>query len=785
MIIYFLYRLLGALAFPLILLYLAGRSLRDPRYAQALSERFGRLGLAESATAPGGIWLHAVSAGEVLSAIELLRRLRQRFPSQALYVSVTTVAGKQIAGEKLGGLTDAVFYAPLDYVWIVRSLLRRLRPRLVIVMETEIWPNLYRETKRLGCGLVVVNGRVSDRAFPRYRLLRWFFRRVLAWPDAILAQNKVALERYLALGAPSNRVQAAGNLKYDFRASGLEAPAVIRRLCESAQPDAVWIAASTMPPAVEGDPDEDDAVIAAFQSLAQRHPRLLLMLVPRRPERFEQAARKLEEAGVQHLRRSKLDENARLELPGVLLVDSMGELSSLFPLADVVFMGGTLVDRGGHNILEPAFFARPVIIGPHMENFPDIADEFRASGAVLEIADAGGLAGAVGKLLDDEQTRKRLGERARELAEAKRGATEHAVEVAGKVYSRSLPNWSRKSGWPLLLLWPLARLWQMGVAADRRRKKAASVRLPVPVISIGGIGMGGAGKTPLVGHLARCLDARGHRPVILTRGYGRRTHEKMLLLAPGESCPAARTGDEAQILLRSGHAALAIAADRAEAARDAIGRFQPGVFLMDDGFQHWKLERAIDLVLIDSLDPLAGGDVVPLGRLREPLSALSRATAFVITRADYPVPWTALEALLRRLAPLAPVFYSRMVPVEWVSLDGRNSLRAGELATRSVSAFCGLGNPASFWCTLRQLGIEPRFHWAFSDHESYRPRQLRRLASQAQSTQSGILVTTEKDVMNLPEDAARHLAGIELFWLRTRIEIEQEPQLLAWLLARL
>lgn len=783
-LIYFIYRLLSVLAFPLIVLYMLRRGLKDRRYWQHMGERLGAAPASWDATVPGGIWLHAVSVGEVVSAIELLRRLRAEFPSQRLYVSVTTVAGREITESKLHGLADAIFYAPFDFAWAVRTVLRRLRPRVVVVMETEIWPNLYREAKRFGCGLVVVNGRISDRAFPRYRSLSWLLRSVLALPDAILVQTATSLERYLQLGAPEGRTHNNGNLKYDFRTQGLACPSPVAHLLAATRPDFVWIAASTMPAAEEGDPDEDDVVIRAFSALSATQPRLLLLLVPRRPERFATAAGKLESAGIRFVRRSQLVDGVKLALPGVLLVDTMGELTSLFSSADVVFMGGTLPRRGGHNILEPAFFAKPVIIGPHMENFPDIAEEFRARGAVVEIRDGEELAGAVLRLAADAAARKAIGGKGRELAEARRGATARAVEAIRQVYGEALPRLLHPL-WRRALLGPLGLLWGAGVMFDRRRKRVFANTLPAPVISIGGIAMGGVGKTPFVAWLAEQLHQRGLRTAVLTRGYKRDTPEKTVVVLPGEVCPVARTGDEAQILLRRGHAAMGISADRYESGLELVRTYQPHVFLLDDGFQHWLLERDIDIVMLDGLDPFARDGLFPLGRLRERRSSLLRASAIVISRATPPIPWMALEARIRHYQRLAPIFYCTLEAEEWVEVGAHGRWPARALPETETAAFCGLGNPASFWATLAQLGIEPQFRWPFGDHTAYQPRQLQRLAEQAQTSGARVLLTTEKDAMNLPPNAAELVSPLRIVWLRAGIRLEKEQQFLDWLSARL
>jgi 3-deoxy-D-manno-octulosonic-acid transferase len=532
--IYFLYRVLQAFALPVLILYFLFRGLRNRGYWRSLPQRFGFLPRSYRQTGPGAIWLHAVSVGEVLACVEFLRRLRAEFPRTRLFVSTSTLAGRATAGDKLRDLADGVFYAPVDYVWAVRRVLRALRPAAVVIAETEIWPNLFREVHRTGAGLAIVNGRISDRAFPRYLPWRWFFRGVLSAADSILAQTDAMRERFLALGAIPERTRTGGNFKYDFEARPAAAGSPVPALLERARPGKVWIAASTMPPAGPsgrpGDVDEDDVVIAAFQELAARHPDLLLILAPRKPERFDTAAGKLEAAGIPYLRRSRLDGSDTLALPAVLLLDTIGELSGLFSVADAVFMGGTLARRGGHNILEPAFFAKPVIAGPHMENFQAIADEFRASGACVEIEDAAGLAGAVARLLEAPERAREIGQRAHSAAEARGGATARAVTLVRELYR--VPRYRPAQPW-FAAASVLARLWRWGARKKQRRDYARRRKLPAPVISVGNITMGGTGKTPCVLLLAQILKQRGRRPGILTRGYGRNSPQKHLALEPG------------------------------------------------------------------------------------------------------------------------------------------------------------------------------------------------------------------------------------------------------------
>ncbi|HLX42076.1 MAG TPA: tetraacyldisaccharide 4'-kinase [Bryobacteraceae bacterium] len=737
--------------------------MRDPRYFAGLRERFGFLPRSLQTTGTGAIWLHAVSVGEILSAVELIRVLRKQRPRVPIYVSTATLAGRAMADQKLAGLADGVFFAPLDYRSVIRRVLRGLRPALVVVLETEIWPNLYRESKRAGASLMIVNGRISDHALPRYRRWRFFFRQVLSSADAILVQSDEDRNRFIAAGAPAERVHPAGNLKYDFTPPASIAPEIAGFL-DRLNASKIWIAASTMPPMTAGDVDEDDAVIEAFATLG---PRSLLILAPRKPERFDVVAKKLERAGIRFIRRSHGLANASLELPGVLLLDSIGELAALFERATVVLMGGTLAARGGHNILEPAYFAKPIVIGPHMENFAAIAKEFLEAHAVMQIDAAGELATAVNRLLDDPGD---FGVRARQLAMSKRGVTLRMADAVWSAYDEGVPAPLRTLA-ARILLTPLTWVWRaghrvnMGVTARRK--------LGAPVISVGGLSMGGAGKSPMVAHLASRLREAGRNPAILTRGYKRESKD-LVVIPRGGSASVNITGDEAQMFIRRADAHVGIGADRFTTGREIEQELKPDVFLLDDGFQHAALARTHDIVLIDALDPLAGG-VFPLGRLREPPKSLASADTIIVTRVERGQNIAGIRRLLARYNAETPVFSARVVAREWVDAA------TGEIFSAQFSragAFCGLGEPRSFWRTLEELGIETAFRSAFRDHQRYGPAEVGRLKENAEAAGVDVLVTTEKDAMNLCDGAALLVAPRRLLYLRIGIEIEREDELL-------
>jgi 3-deoxy-D-manno-octulosonic-acid transferase len=772
--IYFLYRILQAFGLPVLLLYFLFRGLRNRGYWHSLPQRFGFLPRSFTQTGPGAIWLHAVSVGELLSCVEFLRQLRAEFPRTRIFVSTSTLAGRAAAGDKLGTLTDGVFYAPVDYVFAVRRVLRALRPSAVVIAETEIWPNLFRETKRTGAALTLVNGRISDKAFASYLRWRALFAAVMPALDAILAQSEEIRRRFVALGAPPGKVHVAGNFKYDFEPRALPDGSPVRALLDRIQPAQVWIAASTMPPAAADDVDEDDIVIAAFQRLTPAYPGLMLILAPRKPERFAVTAGKLDSAGVPYIRRSALG-SQNGSRPHVLLLDSIGELSGLFAVADVVFMGGTLARRGGHNILEPALFGKPVIAGPHMENFQAIADDFRSANASVAIASGAELAAAVDRMLAAPGEAREIGSRGLACAQAQRGASARAV--ASLRCLRTVPAY-RPAIPRYWLAWPLARIWEWGAYRRQRRDLRKVRRLPVPVISVGNLTMGGTGKTPCVLRLVELLKERGQKPGILTRGYGRQSPEPCLHVAAGEDVPPHQSGDEAQIFIRSGLAPVGIGTARFDSGTRLLAKFDAGVLVLDDGFQHRKLARDADLVLIDALDPFGGGDVFPLGSLREPVAGLSRASVVLITRCEASDLAEPAAREVARWNSRAPIFRSSVEPRAWVEQATGKRVALSDLPFRRVGAFCGLGNPATFRRTLEGLGVEIADWLEFSDHHRYRPSELRHLAHQMSACGAEVLVTTQKDAINLSEGAADLVGPLPLYWLEIGIRIEREGEFL-------
>jgi 3-deoxy-D-manno-octulosonic-acid transferase len=717
--------------------------------------------------------LHAVSVGEVASAVPLLRALRERYPSVPRYLSTSTLAGRAIAERDVLPLVHGVFFSPLDFVSMVRKVLRTIRPSLLLVLETEIWPNLFAETKLAGAQIVLLNARISDRAWPRYRRWTWFFRPVLTLPDLVAVQSTTDYRRYLELGVPAEKLRVEANLKYDTTAGSEPLD------LETYGAEHIWIAASTVGPNEKGSlvahqVDEDDIVLDAFTQLASEIPDLLLIVAPRQPVRFDEVAGKLRARGLNFERRSAVKGGSakKLRLPGILLLDTVGELARIYSLAGAVFVGGSLAPRGGHNIIEPAAAGAAVIVGPHMHNFAAITNDFLEASAIVQINDAQDLARCVRALLLNRDLARTVGGRAQNLVRQKAGVSARIVEDVLP------PHMLGRSGKPRnsitrALLSGLAWLWEAGGAAKRRRSERYARSAPPlhrPVVSIGGITIGGSGKTPFVKYLANEMTLRGWAPAILTRGYGRKSSRSDLMFEVGAKVPSSLTGDEAQIFLRSAGVPVGIGSNRYRVAQLVERRFPDrDVFVLDDGFQHALLKRDFDVVLIDGLDPWGGEAVVPVGRLREPLDALRRAHAFVVTRCDSDRRFRGISERLAQIKSDAPVFRSRLKVLGWRDLDGKP---VEQIPGARAAAFCALGNPQAFWDTLASSGIRTVLQETFRDHHRYTSGELQRLARRARRQSADCLVTTEKDWINLPVDSEKALGGMSLLWLEIGVVLD-------------
>jgi 3-deoxy-D-manno-octulosonic-acid transferase len=416
---YWLYSLCLSVGLLLYLPVFVVKRILPGRYTLALRER---LGWVPRAPAPSGLprlWIHAVSVGEVVAAAPLIHALRERRPNLRIILSTVTPTGAKVADELFRGEVTRIIF-PVDLAFAMRRAVRGIAPHGVIAMETELWPHLFRELKRKGIPSMIANGRISDRSFRRYRWARLFLRRLFSGITLLAMQTEEDARRIMVLGAAPERVVITGNLKADALPGDDGMERLWQRLLGLHGEEPVWVVGSTHR-------GEEAIILDVFHRLHRDDPRIVLVLAPRHPERVPEIESLIRDRGLKSVRRSQLP---RAQSQGaVILLDSVGELAQVYRIADVVFVGGSLVPFGGQNIMEPALRRKPVLFGPHVMNFREVAGLLKQAGGGLQVEDGDGLEAAVRRLLRDQPERIQMGEAAYQAVRTRQGAVLKTVEL--------------------------------------------------------------------------------------------------------------------------------------------------------------------------------------------------------------------------------------------------------------------------------------------------------------------------------------------------------------------
>lgn len=683
----------------------------------------------------------------------LVHGLRKRYPHDRIVVSTVTETGREAVEQKLAGVAEHC-YAPLDFPWTVSRFVERLAPRSFLFVETELWPNLLGALGRRGVPTVMVNGRLSSKSFEGYTRLRPFMRQVLGSVTLCLMQSERDAERIVALGAQPSRVVRTGNIKFDQPLpdpDGL-AGGLSRDLLGLDGKEELIVAGSTHPV-------EEEQLLACYQTLQQEFPSLVLMLAPRHIERVAQVEAAVRAKGLAVQRRSAMGNGGRsagtYDRPRVIILDTRGELAQVYRHAVLAFVGGTLVPVGGHNLLEPALWGKPVFFGSHTDHCAEIASLLADVGGGMRVSDGGALAAAVAARLRDRTSLQRMGEAARSVVLDNRGAVQRSLDLIAGVLAQAPPGRHaarRLHGMPLQwLLLPLAVPYGLAVrmrVALYRLGWLAERKLPCPVISVGNLTVGGTGKTPVVIALVERLLASGKRVGVLSRGYRRHSRDDMLLVSDGRTLLTGPSdaGDEPYLIAaRCPRAVVAVGADRYKLGRWVLDRHPVDCFVLDDGFQHLALHRDVNLLVMDVSDQAGLHRLLPAGRLREPLIAASRATAVLLTRADMGNWRDAAAAIESATGRSMQPIRSRFTAQALVNVVTGEVRSVETLSGRRALAFSGIGNPASFLVLLRSLGLTVGDEIAFTDHHAYGASDLELVRERAGRCGADVIVTTEKD----------------------------------------
>ena len=741
---------LGAALWPLTLVIAGGGAVLSRRWRPGLSQRLGVIPeeVEEVRRRPVRLWVHAASIGEVRAAHPLLAAISRERPEAGIYLTTTTPEGQRTA--RSIAPTAVCAMAPLDHLpGLAGRVLDAVLPDALVVLETELWPGLLHAARSRLVPALLVNGRLSERAFRRYRLVRPLAAGMLREVSAFGMQAEADRERILALGADPARVEVAGNLKYD--ALSLPPPAAPSALLPIAG-ERVLVAGSTR----EG---EEGAVAEAYLALQPSLPGLRLVVAPRHLARVEEARRILEAKGLPVVRRSELVPERPPPPGAVVLLDTTGELSGVYGLASAVFVGGSLVPVGGHNPLEPLAQGRPVAFGPFTENFAEVARAVIEVGGGKRVADGASLAEALRPWLADPARARAAAEGAKATLIATRGAVARTLALLARFLGPPGTAPSAEGARPALdgaLGAGLSTAYRAAITARRSLYDHGALpvsRVTVPVISVGGLTAGGSGKTPATILAAERLIALGRRVAVVSRGYGGRPGPSPRLVAggwddhAGETPPVEQVGDEPLVIARRvPQAAVVVHPDRVLAARFAVERGAE-VVLLDDGFQHRRLARDLDLVCLDALRPFDGGRFLPAGYLRDLPLRLSQAGLVLLTRAGRAGPGATARAVARiGLISPAPVarFEHRVTglrgPSGLVPLEGASSLRPLLVS--------GIAEPASFRQSLP--GLTPAGELSFPDHHAFDEADRKAIEARAAAAGARAILTTAKDAVRLP-----------------------------------
>lgn len=422
------YNVMFAVGFLALLPHFLLRMRRRGGYARDFSQRFASYApdLRERLQREPHAWVHAVSVGELFVALRLMKEWRARSPGVRFVLTVNTSTARKVAERELPK-EDVLLYFPADFPWIMHRALQAIRPFAIILVEVELWPNLIRLASRRGIPVVLANGRLSDRSFRRYGLVHWLSRRVLAMVDLFCMQSQQDADRITALGAPPDRVRTLGTAKYDVAAADTSGEAQARALLKAAgvqAGDRIFLGGSTWP-------GEENHLLDVFKGLKTRHRNLVLVLAPRHAERTPQVVQEIKAHQRTFVRRSEMKpgQSARASRPDVFLLDTTGELKNFYSCADVIFVGKSLDQHGGQNIIEPALYAKPIVVGPNMENFAAVLEDFRDAGAIAQIKDLQDLRRTVDDLMASAERRKAMGDAAARVVAEKSGAIGRTLDL--------------------------------------------------------------------------------------------------------------------------------------------------------------------------------------------------------------------------------------------------------------------------------------------------------------------------------------------------------------------
>lgn len=826
---YILYNILGVLVFIVFVLpYYTWRLLREKGFIARFRQSIGFIRREEidAVVNTDCIWIHGASVGEIVATSPLVKEIKKIMPYRKVLVSAFTVGGYNMARQIIPE-ADAIIYFPLDLSWVAESVVRRIRPGIFMPVETELWPNFLRAIRERNIPVMMVNGRISEKSVKNYRYLFSIWKDMLRTVSRFCMQSSIDADYITHLGADPRKIFVTGNTKFD------QTYAEVTPEDLAAYKSELGLGPEAFPIIVAGSthPSEEEAVLTAFKELRREFPQARLIIAPRKPTRADEIKKLDTRFGYETGYRSSLKEmkDPRPEYP-VLLIDTIGELGRIYAVGDIVFIGGSLMHHGGHNVLEPAAHAKPILVGPSMENFKDSYSLLSKAGACRMVPDTAGLTQAFLEITKDDALRNRMGEASMQVIRENRGAAMNTMyylqdllqqaavpRAYSRDYSINTRNFNDAGGgglkhgaaiiqyifhvahsperpWYAFLLLGFLRalsyLYGVGARTNLWLYEVGilkTCKLDCCVISIGNITVGGTGKTPTAQRVAMMVKDMGCRVVILNRGYRSHWDKELGVVSDGKKIymTSYEAGDEAYLMAKMMPGIpVVIGKNRDITGKYAVEKLQAEVIIMDDGYQHWQVERDLDLVLVDTLNLFGNGCLLPRGILREPLSHLNRADMFLFTKSDQSSELTrsALAENIRQYNAQAPIVESihhamNFVEIaDWYKGIQQNPIGLEELRGKKVMIFSAIGNPSSFEQNVSGCGLEILEAIRYPDHHDYGMLEMQYIGERASELEAAALITTGKDAVKIPTEFIYFNRDIPLYVMNMDIMITRNEE---------
>ena len=808
-----LYNLAAILVVIVIIPVFMIRSIREKGFVERIKQSLGFFpeGALEPVAKKNCIWVHAASVGEIVATSPLIKEFRREFPKSPILVSVVTTSGYEMANRIIKD-ADSIIYFPLDLPFVAASVLRRIHPRIFLNVETELWPNFFMTARELHIPVMMVNGRISEKSVRRYKYMFSILTDMISTVKFFAMQSQIDANYIMELGAPPELVTVTGNTKFDQTYTDVTPEEREKILADMGLKDAdgILLAGSTHR-------GEEDYVLRAFKAVRETHPKARLVIAPRELLRTREVIGICKSAGFTVGTRTELQKRPPNN-EDVIILDTIGELGQVYSVGDVIYVGGSLVTHGGHNILEPAAHGKAIIVGHHMENFKDTHALFKNRNACITVNSPDELVEQTRKLFDDAQHRKQLEDETLKIVLENRGASRKSAILLRQVlteyearenarhphttqkienirtYFGHLIHIKKADGISMHLVMGVLYLFSL-VYEQLVNIKLLGYRLGISgkdkldcyVISLGNITVGGTGKTPTAQRLAREIRDLGYRVVILNRGYRSKWHGEIGVVSDGKTLhmDAAEAGDEAYMLAKHlPNVPVLIGAERAVTGKYAIEHFGAEVAILDDGYQHWQLIRDMDILLVDAVNVFGNGHLLPRGTLRESMSHISRADVCLITKVDQAAEGAVngIRETVHRYNADAKIVESIHQPrcliplAEWFIDLSSEGVCVESIAGKKIMAVSAIGNPASFERTLRDLGAEIIESIRYPDHHEYTVKEMQDVLQQADALGAESIVITEKDAVKIPAEFAKTNWNIPIFVICVEVKFQAGAQ---------